>query len=100
MLIVKTYTIMPAATAIAMSSSVDMIGEIAFLEVNRTFQSAGGGLYNPSEQLLQFGSPDFLALIRIPSRLGHRSDKIRYGIEDHSVGCKASLLGEVLTLGG
>ncbi len=74
MLIVKTYTIMPAATAIAMSSSVAIIGEIAFLEVNRTFQSVGGRLYNPSEQLLQFGSADFMAVIRIPSRLGHHSD--------------------------
>ncbi len=49
---------MPAATAIAMSSSVAMIGEIAFLEVNRTLESESGRLYNESEQLLQFGSAD------------------------------------------
>ncbi len=49
---------MPAATAMAMSSSVAIIGEIAFLEVNRTFQSEGSRLYNLSEQLFQFGSPD------------------------------------------
>ena len=42
MLVVKTYTIMPAATAMAMSNSVAMIGEIAPLaKVNRIFQSGG-----------------------------------------------------------
>lgn len=42
MLVVKTYTIMPAATAMAMSNSVAMIGEIALAEVNRMFQSGVG----------------------------------------------------------
>ncbi len=58
MLVVKTYTIMPAAMAIAMSKSVAIIGEIALDAVNRMFQSEGYRLYNPSEQLFQFGSPD------------------------------------------